>query len=313
MRVIAQASRKLGHELLFSTSGSPDLRLFSTAGGLKQADHRQTKGTRPNPRFGAYSLVLPPTSPVKHAPALDIPIHVPRPEYAYHPKGIAKLPDGVQIKTSREIEAMRRAAKIAAEALRIAGRACVPGATTASIDAAAHDFIISQNAYPSPLRYYGFPRSVCTSVNNIMVHGIPDDTRPLENGDIVTVDVTVFVDGFHGDTAETFLVGDGVDEPGKKLVDVARLCRDAGIGVCAPGVSLGEIRRAVRYTADAGDEDQDADYDDDETTFEDDLVMEPGMVFTVEPVVCQGESAEYKWPDGWTTATIDGGRSAQFG
>uniref|UniRef100_A0A8C6YLI0 Methionyl aminopeptidase type 1D, mitochondrial n=1 Tax=Nothoprocta perdicaria TaxID=30464 RepID=A0A8C6YLI0_NOTPE len=115
--------------------------------------------------------------------------------------------------------------------------------TTEEIDSIVHHEIIRQNAYPSPLGYGGFPKSVCTSVNNVVCHGIPD-SRPLQDGDIINIDVTVYYNGYHGDTSETFLVGN-VDQSGQKLVEVARNCRDAAIAACGPGAAFAVIGNTI--------------------------------------------------------------------
>uniref|UniRef100_A0A8C0B1H8 Methionyl aminopeptidase type 1D, mitochondrial n=2 Tax=Neoaves TaxID=3078114 RepID=A0A8C0B1H8_9AVES len=116
--------------------------------------------------------------------------------------------------------------------------------TTEEIDSIVHHEIIRQNAYPSPLGYGGFPKSVCTSVNNVVCHGIPD-SRPLQDGDIINIDVTVYYNGYHGDTSETFLVGN-VDKSGQKLVEVARKCRDEAIAACRPGAPFSVIGNTIR-------------------------------------------------------------------
>ena len=225
---------------------------------------------------------------------------------------------------------MRAACSAAAEILAGAGRLVAPGVTTDEIDAFVHQACIDRGGYPSPLGYAGagptqFPRSVCTSVNEVICHGIPDD-RALEDGDVVDIDVTIYLDGYHGDTNATFLVGE-VDEPSKRLVRVTKECMLAGIGTVRPGSSVWDIGRAIQdhahahgmsvvrafvghgvgtrfhaapvvfhYAEPKGKK----------------VILEEGMTFTVEPMIAMGTGAHVMWPDDWTAVTADGRRSAQF-
>ncbi|XP_064112882.1 methionine aminopeptidase 1D, mitochondrial-like isoform X2 [Macrobrachium nipponense] len=158
--------------------------------------------------------------------------------------------------------------------------------TTEDIDALVHKRVIESGAYPSPLNYRGFPKSVCTSVNNVACHGIPNKRR-LVDGDIVSVDITVFSNGYHGDCCETYLIGN-VDEAGKHLVNAARRCRDEAIAICRPGVPFSDIDNDYPGT------------------------MEEGMTFTIEPIVAQGSEEVIILEDGWTAVMLDNGRAAQF-
>lgn len=195
--------------------------------------------------------------------------------------------------------------------------------TTNSIDAAIHKFIIAHQAYPSPLLYKGFPRSCCTSVNNVVSHGIPDD-RPLEDGDIVNIDVTVYLNGYHGDTSSTFLVGD-VDEPGRDLVQMTNATLEAGIDACGPGrpfncigKAIFEVVRNTRHSvcpAFAGHGIGTVFHRPPwiyHTLNEEPGVMLPGHCFTIEPSLVQGSNPSV-WivPDGWTASTENCARSAQ--
>jgi methionyl aminopeptidase len=228
------------------------------------------------------------------------------------------------IKSPEIIERMRRAGALAAEVLRLAGEQVAPGVTTDEIDVFVHDLTIARGAYPSPLNYNGFPKSVCTSVNEVICHGIPD-ARPLEDGDIVNLDVTVFLEGVHGDTNATFFVGD-VDEESRQLVRVTEQCMWRGIEAVAPGRPVSDIGRAIEDTArkhrygvvrsfighGIGEQ------------FHTDLqilhyydprantVMRPGMTFTVEPMITLGTWRHAMWDDDWTAVTADGRRTAQF-
>ncbi len=192
------------------------------------------------------------------------------------------------------------------------------------IDRLVYDMTTSRGAYPSPLNYRGFPKSVCTSVNNCVCHGIPD-SRPLKNGDIINIDITVYINGVHGDCSETYAVGDGVDEAGLRLIDATRKCLDAGLRVCGPQTPFSEIGFSVLNRA---------------RSLGFDVVpaftghgigpyfhgppdiyhvpnkypgrMEPGMVFTVEPVITEGGMEIVILEDGWTANALDDSRSAQF-
>ncbi|XP_057611462.1 methionine aminopeptidase 1D, mitochondrial isoform X2 [Chionomys nivalis] len=195
--------------------------------------------------------------------------------------------------------------------------------TTEEIDALVHREIISHDAYPSPLGYGRFPKSVCTSVNNVLCHGIPD-SRPLQDGDIINIDVTVYYSGYHGDTSETFLVGN-VDERGKKLVEVARRCRDEAIAACRTGAPFSVIGNTIsRITHQHGLQvcphfvgHGIGSYFHGHPEIwhhanDNDLPMEEGMAFTIEPIITEG-SPEFKvLEDEWTVVSLDNQRSAQF-
>ncbi|XP_067405346.1 methionine aminopeptidase 1D, mitochondrial isoform X5 [Emydura macquarii macquarii] len=195
--------------------------------------------------------------------------------------------------------------------------------TTKQIDDIVHHEIIGQDAYPSPLGYGGFPKSVCTSVNNVVCHGIPD-SRPLQDGDIINIDVTVYYNGYHGDTSETFLVGN-VDKAGQKLVEVARKCRDEAIAACRPGAPFSVIGNTIsRITRQndfrvcpyfVGHGIGSYFHGPPEVWHHDhvsDLLMEEGMAFTIEPIIMEG-SPEFKiLEDKWTAVSVDDKRSAQF-
>ncbi|XP_072468416.1 methionine aminopeptidase 1D, mitochondrial isoform X4 [Notamacropus eugenii] len=195
--------------------------------------------------------------------------------------------------------------------------------TTEEIDSLVHQEIIRHNAYPSPLGYGGFPKSVCTSVNNVLCHGIPD-SRPLQDGDIINIDVTVYYNGYHGDTSETFLVGN-VDKYGKKLVEVARRCRDEAIAACRAGAPFSVIGNTIsRITCENGLQvcphfvgHGIGSYFHGHPEIwhhanDNDLLMEEGMAFTIEPIIVEG-SPEFKvLEDKWTVVSTDNKRSAQF-
>ncbi|KAG2360116.1 peptidase M24, structural domain-containing protein [Suillus spraguei] len=287
--------------------------------------------------FGTYSVILP-EEPfvwgVSHITQRPVPSHIVRPKYAVQhdpsmPSSEADHEqqyegDGRVNLGSIGEKRIRAAATLAKNVRQYAGSLVQPGVTTNSIDAAIHNFIIAHEAYPSPLLYKGFPRSCCTSVNNVVSHGIPDD-RPLEDGDIVNIDVTIYLNGYHGDTSSTFLVGD-VDEPGRDLVHITNAALKAGIDACGPGRpfrgigrAIHEIVRNTRHSvcpAFAGHG---------IGTFSTDLlgyttlamneepgVMLPGHCFTIEPSLVQGSNPSvWIFPDGWTASTENCARSAQ--
>lgn len=219
---------------------------------------------------------------------------------------------------------MRRASRAAAEVLEEIGRLVAPGVTTDAIDRAAHAAYIARGGYPSPLNYHGFPKSICASVNEVVCHGIPDD-RPLAEGDIVNLDVTIFLDGMHGDTSATYPVG-AVDAASLRLIEVTRECLALGVAAVKPGAPFRDIGRAIepharkhgygivrRYGghgigASFHNDLHVPHHDDPRATRR----MEPGMVFTIEPMLTVGAWAVHEWGDGWTVVTADGQRSAQF-
>ncbi|XP_019632235.1 PREDICTED: methionine aminopeptidase 1D, mitochondrial-like [Branchiostoma belcheri] len=260
--------------------------------------------------------------PAEVSPRRDVPGHIQKPPYAE--SGIAPLwREDIEIKDEETMVGMRAAGKLARKILVLAGQSLQVGMTTDEIDRLVHESTVSHGAYPSPLNYGGYPKSVCTSVNNVACHGIPD-SRPLQNGDIINIDVTVYYNGFHGDTSETFLVGN-VDEAGCTLVDVARRCRDKAITVCRPGTQFCEIGRTISSVAkETG------------LTVSPNFIghgigaffhgppeinhianslpgtMEAGMAFTIEPIIMEGSHQITILEDGWTAVSVDNGRSAQF-
>lgn len=261
--------------------------------------------------------------PVEIGPERPVPEHIDKPMY-YYPSGRVEPPSVPEIKCLDTILRMRESCRLAAEILRRCGELVAPGITTDELDKFAHDAILQANAYPSPLRYEGFPKSICTSVNNVACHGIPD-IRKLIDGDIINVDVTVFHQKVHGDCSKTFLVGDSVDEKGRELVRVAEECRDIGIEVCGPGVELTRIGAVIEEHARKhgmtvaptfcghgigsyfhGPPDIYHGRNQFAGT------MEPGMTFTVEPVITMGSKDMAILEDNWTIVSVDNARSAQF-
>jgi len=232
---------------------------------------------------------------------------------------------GGEVNDPATIEAIRRACRIAAAALAEVGRAVQPGVTTDQLDAIGHQFMIDHGAYPSTLGYRGFPKSLCTSINEVICHGIPDSTV-IEDGDIVNVDVTAYIEGVHGDTNATFQAGQ-VDLESQLLVERTRLAMLRGIKAAKPGRAVNVIGRVIEAYANRFGYGVVRDFTghgvgqafhsgliiphyDAAPRFGD--VIEPGMVFTVEPMLTLGTYEWNLWADGWTVVTADKRRTAQF-
>jgi methionyl aminopeptidase len=259
------------------------------------------------------------------APMRTVPNHIAKPPYADGAR-VPRQPES-RVKSDDIIGRMRRAGLAGAEILAEAGAAIVPGMTTDEIDRIVHEATVARGGYPSPLNYGNppYPKSVCTSVNEVVCHGIPDD-RPLADGDIVNVDVTIYLEGVHGDTSATYLVGD-VDADSVRLVNVTRECLERAIATVRPGAMFNAIGRAIEDHATANKfgvvrdfighgigEQFHTDlhiphYYDPRYT----LLMEEGMTFTIEPMITAGSwRIGGVWDDGWTAVTADGSRTAQF-
>lgn len=257
------------------------------------------------------------------SPQRSVPDHIPRPNYV----GLDAPPEytGPDAFDAKTVEKIRRAGQLAADAMVATGRLIRPGVTTDELDTFAHRYLTEREAYPSCLSYRGFPKSICTSVNEVICHGIPDSTV-LNDGDIVNLDITAFLDGVHGDHNVTFLVGD-VDEESRLLVERAEEAMMRGIRAVKPGRPINVIGRTIEVYArrfgygtvhefighGVG------------PAFHTGLViphfdaapdhsqpMEPGMVFTIEPMITLGTRHWDMWEDGWTAVTRDRKRTAQF-
>ena len=223
-----------------------------------------------------------------------------------------------------EISRLRASCAAARRVLDRVGAAVGVGVTTDELDAISHDAYIAEGGYPSPLGYRGFPKSICTSVNEIVAHGIPDD-RALVDGDIVNCDITIFLDGMHGDCSATFLVGE-VDAATRHLVDVTERGLAAGVAAVRPGGRLRDIGRAIQGLArreglgivrelvghGIGEEFHSPPYVHHYDEPRDRTRLRPGLVFTIEPMLTLGSPDVVQWDDGWTIATLDGQPSAQF-
>merc|ERR1711871_1458589 len=179
--------------------------------------------------------------------ARPVPESIMRPDYANSgtPRAVDLRPSWmIEVKSQKDVEMMRAAGRCAREVLDATGRAVKPGVTTDYLDEVAHAATIERGAYPSPLNYHGFPKSICTSVNEVICHGIPDDI-PLKEGDVVNVDITVYLNGYHGDCSEMFYVGQ-VDDKSKKLVEATYDCWQAAIEACRPGVNYKQLKGSSR-------------------------------------------------------------------
>ena len=256
------------------------------------------------------------------SPQRSVPQHIPRPEYVGR-KGPERY-TGPEVKDADTIERMRMAGRIAAQALLAVSEQIRPGVTTDELDRVGHDFLVAHDAYPSTLGYRGYPKSLCTSLNEVICHGIPDSTV-LHDGDIINIDITAYVDGVHGDTDATYLVGD-VDEESRLLVERTHEATLRAIKAVAPGRQLNVVGRVIESYAKRFGYGVVRDftghgigtsfhsglvvphYDDPSAT----TVLEPGMTFTIEPMLTLGTIDYDIWDDGWTVVTKDRRRTAQF-
>lgn len=274
------------------------------------------------------------SSPAKHAPvgtlrkgtvsaAQPVPSHIVAPEYAG--KKAPALYTGPDVYGEDIVEKIRVAGRVAADAMQHVAKNIVPGVTTEELDRIAHDFIVEAGGYPSCLSYRGFPKSICTSINEVICHGIPDDTK-LADGDIVNLDITVYLDGVHGDHNMTFLVGE-VDEESRLLVERTQQALMRGIKAVKPGRPINVIGRTIESYAKRFGYGVVRDFIGHGvgTAFHTGLViphydaapnfdtpMEEGMVFTIEPMLTLGDYRHDQWDDGWTVVTRDRKRTAQF-
>jgi methionyl aminopeptidase len=257
------------------------------------------------------------------SPMRPVPEHIPRPDYAVTGRPGRTFPAS-EVKSPDVIARMRRACKAAAEVMNAVAAHVRPGITTDELDAIAHEEYIRRGGYPSPLNYHGFPKSLCTSVNEVICHGIPDD-RALEDGDIINLDITIFLDGVHGDCSATYFAGT-VDPESERLVRVTRECMMLGIEAVKPGRPINDIGKAIEAHATRNGMGvvraycghgigerfhsslQIPHYDASDAR----TIMEPGMTFTVEPMITLGHWHHRVWDDNWTAVTADGSRTAQF-
>ena len=232
----------------------------------------------------------------------------------------------IQLRSADDIAKMRVAGRLAAEVLELIGQYVVPGVSTEELDKICHDHIVDmQQAIPACLGYRGFPKSVCTSVNQVVCHGIPSEKKVLKNGDIINIDVTVIKDGWYGDTSKMYTVGD-VAPHAQRLIDISQECLYKAIDMVRPGIRLGDIGHVIQTHAEANyysvvrdycghgigmefhEEPQVLHYGKPDTG----LVLEEGMTFTIEPMINAGKYSTKMKSDGWTVETRDGRLSSQW-
>ena len=261
-------------------------------------------------------------APAAISPRRPVPDSIARPEYVDRP---APAPfTGSEVKDDETIAKIRVAARLAAQARELVGSHVAPGVTTDELDRVGHEFLCDHGAYPSTLGYKGFPKSLCSSVNEVVCHGIPD-ARVIEDGDIVNIDITAYLDGVHGDTNATFLAGD-VDEESRLLVERTHEALDRAIKAVRPGRRVSVIGRVIESYARRFGYGVVREFTGhgigtafhsgliiphyDEPRFDDEIL--PGMTFTIEPMLNLGTHEWVMWDDGWTVVTADGQPSAQF-
>lgn len=261
-------------------------------------------------------------SPGRVSPRRPVPASIPRPEYVDRPAPARYT--GPEVKDAETIERMRVAGRLAAQAMREVANHIAPGVTTDELDRIGHEFLCDHGAYPSTLGYKGFPKSLCTSLNEVICHGIPDSTV-LRDGDIINIDITAFIGGVHGDTDATYLVGE-VDDESRLLVERTEQALMRGIKAVAPGRPVSVIGRVIEAYARRFGYGVVRDFTGhgigtafhsglviphyDEPAY--DTIIETGMTFTIEPMLTLG-TIEYEiWDDGWTVVTADLRRTAQF-
>ncbi|GMI48656.1 hypothetical protein TrCOL_g10525 [Triparma columacea] len=272
-----------------------------------------------------------PLRPREQTPTRTVPARIRRPDYATDPDGRSREEEAdksggrnLKVYSGQELEDVKHTCKMGREVLDCAGRAIRVGATCDEIDRVVHEACLERDCYPSPLNYYNFPKSVCTSVNEVICHGIPDKYE-IQDGDIVNVDVTTYTRGCHGDLNETFMVGD-VDEEGRMLVETAFTCLQKALAMCKPGTLYRDLGGAIhRHAKDNGCSvvktycghgignlfhtgPNVPHYAKNKAKG----VMREGHVFTVEPMINLGTWEDVTWGDNWTAVTRDGKRSAQF-
>jgi len=292
-------------------------------GGVEKGE----KGAyNPYPGFRYTGILRPaPLSETRIVPDL-----IARPDYADHPTGVSESErnmrgtTSIKIQKADEIEAMRLVCRFTREILDVAAEASEVGVTTDEIDRLVHEATIDRDCYPSPLNYFEFPKSCCTSINEVICHGIPDK-RPMQDGEIVNVDISAFHRGYHGDANETFFVGN-VPEPAKKLVKTTHECLMMAINEVKPGVRYREMGNVIQKHAQSNGFSVVRSYCGHGIN---ELfhtapsvphygknkaigIMKPGHIFTIEPMINEGTWRDELWPDNWTAVTQDGKLSAQF-
>ncbi|ORX33733.1 peptidase M24, structural domain-containing protein [Kockovaella imperatae] len=291
-----------------------------------KAEEEKSATIPPNMRNYAFTGTIRPVYPL--SPYREVPKHIQRPDYADDPRGVSACEMAerrtIQVCTPQEIEGIRKVCRLSRDVLDIIASHVRPGITTDELDRICHEECIKRDAYPSPLNYNRFPKSVCTSINEVICHGIPDQ-RPLVEGDIINLDVSLYHGGFHGDVNGTYPVGK-VDEESAELMATTKRSMEAAIAICKPGVAYRDIGNKIeeiikpkgygivrRYTGHGIHHlfhclPNIAHYGGSKTPGK----MEVGHVFTIEPMINLGTENLTHWKDDWTAVTLDGRRSAQF-
>ncbi|SPT17553.1 unnamed protein product [Triticum aestivum] len=300
-------------------------RCFVVAGGLTWVDgveEELMELQKTQEQSSGKLKKRPPLRRGKVYPKLPVPEHIPRPSYvgANIPQ---ELPAVRQIHNADGIAGMRAACKLAARLLDFAGTLVKPSVTTNEIDRAVHHMIVEAGAYPSPLGYGGFPKSICTSVNECVCHGLPDSTQ-LQNGDIINIDVNVFLNGYHGGTSRTFVCGEA-DESIKHFLKAAEECLEKGISVCRDGVNYRKIGKKISklaYFYGYHVVERFVGHGIGTMLHSEPLIlhhanensgrMVEGQTFTIEPILIMDKAECVTWENGWTTVTDDGSWAAQF-
>lgn len=303
-----------------------DQECFKKNWGTHKALHKAAKAAMPGPIKMSFNFTGP-LRPWKQTPYRDVSSHIVRTDYAddgYPTSEMQEKNKPIKICNAEEIAGMKVVCRLGREVLDECAKAVKVGATTDEIDRVCHEACLARDCYPSPLNYHEFPKSCCTSVNEVICHGIPD-LRPLKDGDIVNVDISVYFNNFHGDLNETFLVGK-VDDESYNLIKTTYECIWKAIKECRPGMRYREIGNiiskhahqqqfsVVRSYCGHGIHNlfhcapNVPHYAKNKAV----ATMKPGHIFTIEPMINVGVWNDLQWPDNWTAVTYDGKRSAQF-
>ncbi|MDC6270795.1 type I methionyl aminopeptidase [Acetobacter pasteurianus] len=308
-----------------------DQNCFRSSYGMHKAQHKSDDGEESYIPFPTFEFTgdVRPHYPL--TPRRAVPKHIKLPDYAQNGKPISEIKNDrigkIPVLTPKEITKIKKVSKIAREILDITASHIQPGITTDELDEILHRECMKRNAYPSPLNYYNFPKSICTSINEVICHGIPDKTK-LKDGDIVNLDVTIYYLGFHSDLNETYYVGDKAkaDPDTVRLVETTRECLDLAIKAVKPGVAFRELGNIIEKHASENNcsvvrtycghgcgtlfhcQPNIPHYAKNKAIG----IMKPGQVFTIEPMLNLGTYKDVTWPDKWTAATKDGMKSAQF-
>ncbi|PIA17404.1 methionine aminopeptidase 1 [Coemansia reversa NRRL 1564] len=302
---------------------------FRTSWSTHKSSHEVSNPKSTYDPFPTYRYTGPLRPVYPLSPRRPVPSDIPRPDYADSPDGVSRLEQSyrnaqIEVMSGEKLETMKRVCQLGREVLDAAARAIKVGVTTDEIDRVVHEAIIECKAYPSTMNYYSFPKSVCTSVNEVICHGIPDQ-RKLEDGDIINIDISLFKDGVHTDMNKTYLVGN-VDKKYKKLVKTTRECLQKAIDMVKPGVRYRDLGAVIEKHAKAngfsvvrtycghgvGRMFHSAPNVPHYAMNKAIGIMKPGHVFTIEPMINQGNFQDQTWRDNWTSVTVDGKRSAQF-